>query len=395
MYIILWILWFLLLVVLHELGHFLASRYFWVKVYEFWIWIPPKIKTLYKDKKWTEYTLNLLPIWWFIRPKWEGLSKDSEIYDKDSFHSKPFWQKLIILLWWVFMNLLIAFILFTLVFWHGVKPLNIIPDSMYNFSAESYLFPTTSFAQKLWYIKETKTEWLKALWVIKNIKEDKNKILSLQIPIQTGDIINYIWNEKVYNTNASSLLKKYLWKKVKIWILRNNKQYFYTWTCAEDSCLLWVFYNSDRKINQISMSLPQAIKASLKEIKEETKLTFEALWLLYKKLSQWEIKKATEKLSGPVGAVAVWKYILEIWIWEYIWFLAMISLALAIFNVLPIPALDWWRILTTSIMHIFKINPKKYLILENKITILFFIVLMIFGFYIMWLDIYRIYSGQI
>ena len=396
MYIIVWILWFLILVVLHELGHFIASRYFWVKVHEFGIWIPPKLWTIYKDKKWTEYTINLMPIWGFIRPKWEDISKDSEINDKDSFHSKPFWQKFIILLWWVFMNLLVAFILFTVAFWHGIIPLKIIPDSMYNFTAKSYIFPTTSFAQQIWYIKQQKKEGLKVLWVVKDNKEfKKENLLSLQIPIQTWDIINYIWNEKVYNTNASKLLKKYLWKKVKIWILRNNKQYYYTWTCAKDSCLLWVFYNPNIKIEKLNLNFLQAMNASLQEIKAETILTFEALHFLYKKLSEWKVKQATERLSWPVWAVAVGKYILELWIWEYIAFLWMISLALAIFNILPIPALDGGRIVTTAIMHLFKLNPKKYLVIENKVTIWFFIVLMLFGFYIMWLDIYRIYIWQI
>jgi hypothetical protein len=47
------------------------------------------------------------------------------------------------------MNLLIAFILFTIAFWHGIKPIFIIPDSSNKFNAESYLFPTVSFAQKV------------------------------------------------------------------------------------------------------------------------------------------------------------------------------------------------------------------------------------------------------
>lgn len=396
MYIVLWILWFLLLVILHELWHFIAARKFWVKVYEFGIWIPPKIKTLYKDKKWTEYTLNALPIWGFIRPKWEDLSSEKEIYDPDSFHSKKLWQKIIILLGWVFMNLVIAFIFFTLAFWNWISPIRIIPDSIYNFTAESYLFPTNTFAQKVGYITEDKKEWLDVLWVIKDKENFKEKnILSLQIPIQTWDKIVSIWENKVYNTNASKLLKEYLGKNVKIGIERSWQVLYYTWTCAEDSCLLWVFYNSNRKLNKLKMSLPEAVKASIHEIKAETILTFEAFKLLWNKLSKWEVKEATERLSGPVWAVAVGKYILNIWIWEYIAFLGMISLALAIFNILPIPALDGWRIVTTSIMHFFRLNPKKYLKLENYITLAFFAVLMIFGFYIMWLDIWRIWTGQI
>lgn len=401
MYIVLWILWFFLLVVLHEFGHFIAARFFKVKVHEFWIGIPPKLWTLYEDKKWTKYTINLLPIGGFIRPKWEDISNEKEIYDPDSFHSKTLFQKIIILLWGVFMNLLIAFIIFTTVFWVWVKPLRVIPDSMFNFSVQSYLFPTTSFAQKVAYIKEDKNKWVKVDGVIqeKNIKPEelekaKENILSLQFNIQTWDIINYIWDEKVSNVNVSKVLKKYIWKTVKVGILRNGKQLYFTWKCGKESCLLWIFH-SWPKIYPVSMSLPKAMETAIKEIKAETILTFEAFWHLYDKLKQWKVKEATDRLSWPVGAVAVWKYILEIWFVEYLAFLWMISLALAIFNVLPIPALDGGRILTTTIMHIFRLNPKKYLELENKINFTFFMVLMIFGFYIMWVDISRIYHKEI
>lgn len=386
MYIFWWILAFFLLIILHELGHFLASRKFWVKVYEFWLWIPPKIKTLYKDKHWTEYTLNAIPLWWFIRPKWEDLENDANITDKDSFHSKPFWQKLIILLWWVFMNLVIAFFLFFLAFWHGIKPIFILPDSSNNFTSESYLFPSNSFAQQIWYIKENKNIPLKVWWILKD-----EKTLSSQIDIHTWDIINFIWNTKIDTSNAWKILKSYIWKEVKVWILRDNKQLYFTWTCPKDGCLLWVFYTSDRKIQKLHLNFFQAIWASFHEIKAETQLTFNWLAMLWNKLTSWHTKQAVESMSWPVWAVAVWKYILTIWVWEYIAFIASISLALAIFNVLPIPALDWGRILTTFIMHVWRFKPKKYLQVENYITIFFFAILMILWVYIMYLDYIRFY----
>ena len=96
-------------------------------------------------------------------------------------------------------------------------------------------------------------------------------------------------------------------------------------------------------------------------------------------------------MSWPVWAVAIWKYIIDIWIWEYIAFIATISLALAIFNILPIPALDWWKILTTAIMHIFRIKRSKFLIIENYISIVFFALLMLLWIYIMYLDFIRFY----
>jgi regulator of sigma E protease len=54
MSIVIGILLFMILVIIHELGHFLAARKSGVHVYEFGIGIPPKMKTLRKDKKNTD-----------------------------------------------------------------------------------------------------------------------------------------------------------------------------------------------------------------------------------------------------------------------------------------------------------------------------------------------------
>jgi len=386
MYILIWILSFLVLIILHEAGHFFFARKFGVKVHEFGLGIPPKIKTLYKDKKWTEYTLNALPLWWFIRPKGEDFTSDSEIYDSDSFHSKPLWQKIIILSGWVLVNLLIAFFLFTLAFWHGIRPIFIIPDSSTKFTAESYLFPTTSFAQKVWYIKTEPPKPLKVEGIVKT-----PITLSNQINFKTWDIIQKINNQYVNTQNVWQILKKFLWKEVKIQILRDNQVLTYTGGCKKDGCLLGIYFSADRKIQPIKMNFFQAIKASIHEIKAETKLTFEWLKLLWDKLTSGHAKQALQTMSWPVWAVAVWKYILQIWIWEYIAFIGSISLALAIFNILPIPALDWGRILTTIIMHVWKLNPKKYLEIENCMNIIFFVLMLVLGFYIMYLDFIRFY----
>ncbi len=385
MYIVIWILSFLVLIILHEAWHFIFAKKFWVRVYEFWLWIPPKIKTLFKDKWWTEYTLNAIPLWWFIRPKWEQFNSENEIYDKDSFHSKKLFQKIIILLWWIFANFVIAFILFFIVFLHWLKPIFIIPDSSNSFTSESYLFPTVSFAQKVWYIKKSKTPLI-VEWIVKT-----PITLTNQIPIATWDIIKSINWENVNTSNVWNILKKNLWKKIILKIKRNKQILSYTWKCYKDWCLLWVFYTSNRKINNIKMWFIESIKASLHEIKSETILTFKWLWLLIKKIKNWHSKQAVESVSWPIWAIAIWKYILKMWIIEYIAFMASISLALAIFNLFPIPALDWGRILTTIIMYLWKFKPQKYLQIENYINIIFFGVLMLFWFYIMYLDFIRFY----
>jgi len=60
---------FFIVVFIHEMGHFLLSRWSGVKVLEFGIGIPPRLKKLFRDKKGTDWTLNWLPIGGFVRLK--------------------------------------------------------------------------------------------------------------------------------------------------------------------------------------------------------------------------------------------------------------------------------------------------------------------------------------
>lgn len=386
MYIIYWILWFIILILLHELWHFLACRALWVKVEEFGIWIPPKIKTIYKDKKWTEYTLNALPFWGFVRPKWEDLNDESQIYDKDSLHSQPFWKKFIILIAWVVMNLLIAFGIFFWVFLYWIKPIFVIPDASYKFTAKTYLFPTDSFAKEVWYIWEYESKPVK----IDNILTWE-QFLSDKLKFEIWDEILSANDEKIDTNNIWLILKKNIWKEFVLKIKRNEEIIAFNVTCPEDSCLLWIQYSAWRTMNSLKMTPSQAFWASLAEIKAQVILTFEWLKMLWEKISNWKTKEAMDKLSGPVGAVAISWYVLQLWIAEYLAFFGMISLALAIFNILPIPALDGGRIFTTAIMHIFRLNPKKYLIFENYISLAFFAILMVLGVYIMYNDYIRFF----
>ncbi|RUM65799.1 MAG: RIP metalloprotease RseP [Sulfurospirillum sp.] len=114
------------LIIFHEWGHFLAARFFKVKVEEFGlgmpiIWTKPLLK-----KKWgeTEYTFYPMLLGGFVRMKGQDdfdLSKKSD--EIDSYQSKKPWQKIIILLAGPFANLLLAFILYLIIAFIGVDRL--------------------------------------------------------------------------------------------------------------------------------------------------------------------------------------------------------------------------------------------------------------------------------
>src|SRR3989339_349952 len=93
-----------ILILAHELGHFLAAKFFKVRVDEFGFGFPPRLF----GKKFgeTTYTLNLLPFGGFVKIYGEdglALEKAEPEEKKRSFVGKPVWQRITIVLAGVFM----------------------------------------------------------------------------------------------------------------------------------------------------------------------------------------------------------------------------------------------------------------------------------------------------
>jgi regulator of sigma E protease len=98
------------LVVIHEFGHFIVARRAKVVVHEFGIGFPPRAKVLGNDGE-TTYTLNWLPLGGFVRLEGE----EGESDNPRSFVRQSLPTRLLILLAGVAMNLLLAFVLFALI----------------------------------------------------------------------------------------------------------------------------------------------------------------------------------------------------------------------------------------------------------------------------------------
>lgn len=109
-----------LLIVLHEMGHFMAARLFKTRVEKFYLFFNPWF-SLYKKKIGeTEYGIGWLPLGGYV--KISGMIDES--MDKDQmkkppkqweFRSKPAWQRLIIMLGGVTMNVIAALAIYSMV----------------------------------------------------------------------------------------------------------------------------------------------------------------------------------------------------------------------------------------------------------------------------------------
>ena len=105
-----------LLIVVHEIGHFVAAKAFGMRVLEFGLGYPPKLFGIRRGE--TEYTVNALPFGGFVKILGEELSATDK--DPRSFASKPRWQQAIVLFAGVCMNVLLAWGIFVFLLLGGI-----------------------------------------------------------------------------------------------------------------------------------------------------------------------------------------------------------------------------------------------------------------------------------
>lgn len=109
-----------ILVVLHELGHFLPAKWFKTKVEKFYLFFNPGFSLFKKQIGETEYGIGWLPLGGYV--KIAGMideSMDKEFLEAEpeawEFRSKPAWQRLVIMLGGVTVNIILGYFIFTLV----------------------------------------------------------------------------------------------------------------------------------------------------------------------------------------------------------------------------------------------------------------------------------------
>ncbi len=111
--ILVFIVTLLILVVIHELGHYLVAKKFNIKVLEFGFGIPPRAWG--KKIGETIWSLNWLPFGGFVRLLGEDESDKSVLGDKRSFAKAAIWKRITVVIAGVGMNLLLAWVLFYIV----------------------------------------------------------------------------------------------------------------------------------------------------------------------------------------------------------------------------------------------------------------------------------------
>lgn len=440
MMIILWIivafLVFTIVVLIHELWHFAAARKFGVRVEEFGLWIPPRAKKLFYDKRWTLFSLNWLPIWGFVKLTWEqintfniydgnkkiynnyDLEKDiknnKDIYYKNAekideltkkeilfkleenkadynlSNKNPFKQAIIILAW-VFMNFLLAFFIFFILFMVWIKPIGI--NSKIDTDLDIKIIPTYENALKDWLI--IKDDWI-ILYPIEWSIAEKAGIFSWSILYSINGI-------DVKNPNQIiNIIEENKWKNIELSIIDNENNNKNIDIIVPLEWKIWAYLSENISINDdyiIKYNFIWAWKQAFIETKNQILLTFKWIWLLIKKIFNPETPKereeAIESMSWPIWIVNFISNSLSAWFVFIIIIWAIISINLWVFNLLPIPALDWWRFLFITVNSIIKKIFWKKIISEKIewfIHFWFFVLLIALSLIIAYNDINKIIS---
>lgn len=338
--IILFILIISSLVFVHELGHFLAAKLFKVKVEEFAIGFGKSIVS--KKTQETVYKINIIPLGGYV--KLEG--ENSKSIDKKGFRDKPFYVKFFVLISGILMNLVFSAILLNIYLHFNQYKFSILPEIVpYSFSntlSQKSLFP---------------------LRVI-NIIENSNAYGILNI----GDIIVSINGVffKDFEKDFKQILSVNVGREIVLGLLDLNtlkinevNMFLDEQKIKNDTGILGVNFSA----NNVLLGKPVYFLEYTPSIFAGFNLTFDIFFYQSKILlnifsnafSTGDFSEASESLGGLPAVTNQVSQIVQFRIFEFlIPFTAFISISLAFFNLIPIPALDGGQILLFFIETIFR-----------------------------------------
>lgn len=356
------LLLFISLVVVHELGHFWAARRNGVEVEEFGIGFPPRAWSR-KTKKGFIFSLNWLPIGGFVKLKGENDSAS----EKGSFGAASFGVKTKIMLAGVAVNLLVAFVLLTALAWLGMPQL---VDNQFTVDSDTSI---------------VKNEVLVGYVEPGSPADDAG----LQTRDQLLAVTANGHADAIQNAEQlPELTEKYAGQEVIITYERGGQELTAPVELRgddDDGAPLGVA-PAEYTLTQSTWSAP-VVGAGL--IGQFTGLTFQGLGTAVSALFQGDGARAAEQVAGPVGIVAVLKEGSLLGYQFVLLIVAIISLSLAIINVLPIPALDGGRFYMLLLARLF--GKKMSRDMEERIVGASFIFLLLLIVLITVVDVRRFF----
>ncbi len=315
---------FTLIVVVHEGGHFLAARMSGIKVEEFAVGMGPLVAG--KKKGETLFSLRAFPIGGFCKM----MGEDEENKDPRAFNNKPVASRMAAIAAGPALNLILAVLLFSLVITPVAAP------------------------------------------IVGQATKDKP---AAKAGITTGDTIVEINGTPIekWDQIRSNISKH---QGAEVSILLENKGVTRT---------VKVTPEKTTEPNQFVIGIVPTTKItgfSLTQGVKTTAFITDAMFQVLGKLITG--KASSQDVSGPIGIVKELNDAAKTGIWQVIFLTALISLNLAIFNLLPIPALDGGRL----IFLLLELIRRKPIAAEKEGMVHFigFVALMVLMVFMVYMD---------
>lgn len=383
------------LVILHEFGHYITARWFKVRVEKFYLFMDAGFSLFKKKIKDTEWGIGWLPLGGYV--KLSGMideSMDTEQMNQEpqpwEFRSKPAWQRLIIMLGGIIVNILLAWFIYTTMyatvgkkyistevlqqnglafgevgqkagFKNGDKIVSVDGEFQENFNR---MIMDVLFSSEVVVNRGGQNVTLNLSdEQIKNIldKEGRNfvqarssatKIDSIiknkeadKAGLKVGDSILAVNNNKVaFFDEFSTALKQHINDSVTLKILRGAEEKEIKVKVNNEGKLGFSVKHAvnDKFFVQQKMSFLEAVPAAIKESWSLLVYNVKSFKLILRPATG-----AYKQVKSPIGIA---RQLPDAWDWEFIWnFTALFSIGLAFMNLLPIPGLDGGHALFTTV----------------------------------------------
>jgi regulator of sigma E protease len=419
-----------ILVAVHELGHLIAAKYFGMRVEQFSIGFPPKIWSFRKGE--TEYAISAIPLGGYV--KISGMvdeSLDTEALKSDpqpwEFRAKPAWQRLIVMLGGIAVNILVGILIFIGITWYygdsflkkdvinynggfavgpvgerlGLKtgdqiiringrdyryfqelvdPGNLLVDNAsYTVlrDGQELVIPIPPDFIQTFNRREGLTEflWYRFPSVVGQVVPHT---VAAKVGLQPGDRIVEVNGTPVQYHDEVLPLVRQRTDSVSFVIERNGQRLAFAEKFTDKPAIGFYARIPEDFLREAEERVTYSFVASIPLGTERAFTTLVVQVKAFGKILSGQLSPR-ESLSGPIGIMQAFG---PRWDWERFWSLTgVLSLVLAFMNLLPIPALDGGHVMFLGWEIIARRKPSdRFLERAQKAGMLFLLTLMVLIF---------------
>ena len=372
-----------ILVVLHELGHFIPAKLFKTKVEKFYLFFDWPYSLIKKKIGDTEYGIGIIPLGGYV--KIAGMideSMDTEHLNKDpepwEFRSKPAWQRLIIMLGGVTVNLILGFAIYMMVTFVWGKDIITSENLKDGFEVNEIMKPYGfSDGDKILKVDgepfENVVDISKYLFLrdvsTVTVQHVNGKIEKLTIPENIGHIMmesgatnpfsplvapvigevapnslaekfDFKANDRIVTINDIELVK---WQELSQFLQDSSNEELSFEILRDGSKMQKTVVLDEKSELGVYPKMPEVSFTKINySLFESFSVGYDkAYWILSDYITQFEYVFTPKGITQLGGFGAIGSIFPPSWDWQRFWeSTALLSLILAFMNLLPIPALD-------------------------------------------------------